>query len=328
MRVWRTHELGEPADVMKLESGDAPSAGPGQVVLDIHAVGLSFPDILQCRGGYQVKPALPFTLGGEVAGVVSAIGEGVTSARVGDHAAASTGGGGLAEQVAIRADRLLPITPSVEPAKAAAMISNYTTSYFALHDRAALQPGETLLVTAGAGGVGSSAIQLGVAAGARVFATAGGAEKVRICEQLGAEVAIDYESEDLVERVRELTDGRGVDVVYDPVGADVFDDARRTVAWNGRYLVIGFAGGRIPNAPMNHVLLKNYSIVGVHWGAAAARDPQAMPRTYATLIDLYKAGRIDPLIYREPVPLDAAADALTMLASRQTWGKVVVDPSR
>ncbi len=328
MRLWRTYALGEPADVMKLESAERPTAGPGEVVLDVHAVGLSFPDILQCRGGYQVKPALPFTVGGEVAGAVAAVGDGVTSASIGDRFAASTGGRGLAEQVAVRAERLLPISRAVPASKAAAMISNYTTTYFALHERARLQPGETLLVNAGAGGVGSAAIQLGKAAGAYVFATAGGADKVRICKELGADVAIDYRSEELVERVRDLTDGRGVDVVYDPVGGDVFDASRRTVAWNGRYLVIGFAGGRIPDAPMNHVLLKNYSIVGVHWGAAVARDPAAMPRTYATLIDLYEQGRIDPLIYREPVPLDAAADALTMLASRQTWGKVVVDPTR
>ena len=179
---------------------------------------------------------------------------------------------------------------------------------------------------AGAGGVGSSAIQLGVAAGARVFATAGGPEKVRICEELGAELAIDYQTEaHLVDRIRDASGGEGVDVVYDPVGGDIFDQSRRTVAWNGRYLVIGFTSGRIPEAPMNHVLLKNYSIVGVHWGAAAARDPSAMPRTFQTLVELYDDGKIDPLIFQGPLPLSRAAEALTMLGNRATWGKVVVD---
>jgi NADPH2:quinone reductase len=313
---------------MVLEEGDAPRARAGEVVIDIEAVGLNFPDILQARGGYQVQPKLPYTAGGEVAGVVASVGEGVTSVAVGDRVAAATGGGGLAEQVAVRSERLLPLSAGIPATKAAAMISNYTTTYYALHDRAHIQPGEILLVHAGAGGVGSSAIQLGVAAGARVFATAGGPEKVRICEELGAELAIDYQTEThLVDRIRDASGGEGVDVVYDPVGGDIFDQSRRTVAWNGRYLVIGFTSGRIPEAPMNHVLLKNYSIVGVHWGAAAARDPSAMPRTFQTLVELYDDGKIDPLIFQGPLPLNRAAEALTMLGNRATWGKVVVDPT-
>ena len=329
MRMWRAHELGEPRDVMKLEDGPAPEARPGEVLIEVHAAALQFPDLLQLRGGYQVKPALPFTLGGEIAGRVAAVGDGVTSVGAGDAVAASAPGG-LAEMAVTKADKVYPLTVDIPATKAAAMISNYTTTYYALHDRAHLQPGEWLLVHAGAGGVGSSAIQLGLAAGARVIATAGGPEKVAVCKQLGAEVAIDYnDGADLVEEVRELTGGAGVDVVYDPVGGDILDQSRRTVGWNGRYLVIGFTSGRIPDVPANHVLLKNYSVVGVHWGAAVAREPAAMPRTYRKLLELYADGKVDPLIYRdEALPMDAAADGLALLGERGTVGKVVVDPRR
>jgi NADPH2:quinone reductase len=327
MRIWRAYELGEPVDVMKLDDSDPPTAHPNEIVIDVHAVGLNFPDILQCRGGYQVKPALPFAVGSEIAGVVTELGEGVRGISLGDRVAGSAAGG-LAERAVMRADKALPLSATIPAAKAAALISNYTTTYYALHDRARIQAGETLLVHAGAGGIGSSAIQLGLAAGARVFATAGGAEKVQICKELGAELVIDYNTEDLVETIREATDNTGVDVVYDPVGGDVFDQSRRVVGWNGRYLVIGFTSGRIPEAPANHILLKNYSIVGVHWGAAVAREPTAMPRTFAKLVDLYDQGRIDPLIFREPFPLAEAANALTMLGDRQTWGKVIIDPAR
>jgi len=325
--MWRAHELGEPIDVMKLEEGDPPRPRAGEVLIDVHAVGLNFPDILQCRGAYQVKPALPFTVGSEIAGVVTELGDGVNGVAVGDRVAGNASGG-LAEQATMRASQALPLSATIPAAKAAALISNYTTTYYALHDRAQLRVGEYLLVHAGAGGIGSSAIQLGLAAGAQVIATAGGPEKVDVCRKLGATVALDYKTEDLVERVREITDGNGVDVVYDPVGGDIFDQSRRVVGWNGRYLVIGFTSGRIPQAPANHVLLKNYSIVGVHWGAAVAREPAAMPRTFAKLIELYDEGKIDPLIFREPLPLGAAADALMLLANRRTWGKVVIDPTR
>jgi NADPH2:quinone reductase len=236
------------------------------------------------------------------------------------------GTGGLAQQLAVNADRLMPIRSSIPSEKAVAFLVNYTTTYFALHDRAHLQAGETVLVHAGAGGVGSSAIQLALAAGATVIATAGGPEKVEICKNLGASVAIDYKTEDLVARVREATNDRGVDVIYDPVGGDVFDQSRRTMAWDGRYLVIGFTSGRIPEAPLNHILLKNYSIVGVHWGAAVARDPAMVPRTFETLVGLYDEGKVDPLIFGSPIPFAGAAEAMTKPANRQTYGKVVIDP--
>ena len=327
MKAWRAHAVGEPSDVLHLDDIDPPACGPGDVLVEVEAVGLSFPDVLQCRGGYQVKRPLPFTVGTEVCGTVVDVGGGVTGMTVGQRVAATVDGG-LAELVALPASGALTVPATVPAVKAAAMLGNYTTTWHALHDRALLRSSETMLVHAGAGGVGSSAIELGRATGARIVATAGGPEKTEICRRIGADVVIDYESEDLVEHVRAATDGIGVDVVYDPVGGDVFDRARRTVAWGGRYLVIGFASGRIPDAPLNHVLLKGYSIVGVHWGAAIERDPSAMERAFASVIELYESGCIDPLVFREPVPLAGAAEALTLLATRRTWGKVVVDPKR
>ena len=299
MKVWRVHELGEPRDVMKLEDQPTPAPGAGEVLIEVHAAALQFPDLLQLRGGYQVKPALPYAMGGEIAGVVAALGDDV----IRRHRRRSRRGlGGRRTRRPCRSRRrtkLLPLTVDIPAVKAAALISNYTTTYYALHDRAHLQQGEWLLVHAGAGGVGSAAIQLGLAAGARVIATAGGLDKVDACRRLGAEAVIDYDAGgDLVEEIRTITGGAGVDVVYDPVGGDVFDQSRRTVGWNGRYLVIGFTSGRIPDVPANHVLLKNYSVVGVHWGAAVAREPSAMPRTYAKLLELYAAGAIDPLIFQ------------------------------
>jgi NADPH2:quinone reductase len=327
MRLWLTHQLGDPIDVMRLEDGPAPTADADQVVLDIEAVGINFPDVLQCQGRYQVKLKLPFTVGSEIVGRVASLGSDVTSVAIGDRVAVM-GAGGLAEQVAVSADRLMAINSIIPSEKAVAFLVNYTTTYFALHDRARLQAGETILVHAGAGGVGSSAIQLAIAAGATVIATAGGPDKVQICLRLGADVAIDYTSEDLVQRVREVTDDRGVDVIYDPVGGDIFDQSRRTMAWNGRYLVIGFTSGRIPEAPLNHVLLKNYSIVGVHWGAAVARDPRMPSRVFEKLVGMFDDGKIDPLIFGEPLPLAEAAEAMTKLANRETYGKVVIDPRR
>ena len=224
MKIWRVHELGEPADVMRLDETDPPVAGDGELIVDVATVGLSFPDILQCRGGYQSKPSFPFTPGGEVAGTVAELGEGVSGVSVGDRVAIA-GGGGLTERYVTTPDRLLPLGDTIPFEAASAMIVNYATTLFALHDRAKIQAGESLLVTAGAGGTGTAAIQLGLAAGARVIASAGGPDKCKFCEDLGAEVAVDYRRVDLVERVRELTDGNGVDVVYDPVGGDIFDQA-------------------------------------------------------------------------------------------------------
>ncbi|HEX6311320.1 MAG TPA: NADPH:quinone oxidoreductase family protein [Acidimicrobiia bacterium] len=324
MRAWRVHELGEPADVLKLEDVSEPAPGPGEVRIDVAAASLNFPDVLMCRGEYQVKPSLPFTPGSEVAGTVAAVGEGVTTLRPGERVIAIPrfGDGGLAEQTLAPAATVYPIPDSLGWPAAAALHITYQTGHLALHRRAALQPGETLLVHAGAGGVGSAAIQLGRAAGARVFATAGGPEKVQVCRDLGAEVVVDYRADDFVAAVKDATDGRGADVIYDPVGGDTFDRSRKCVAFEGRILVIGFTGGRIADAPTNHVLIKNYAVVGVHWGLYNLMDPGLVRATHDELVRLHGAGEIAPLI-SSVLPLDDAAGALARLATRGTWGKVV-----
>jgi NADPH2:quinone reductase len=235
------------------------------------------------------------------------------------------GSGGLAEQVAVRAGGLLAVPEPMTATQAACVPVNYCTTWYALHERAKLQVGETMLVHAGAGGIGSSAIQLGQAMGATIFATAGGPEKKAVLEKLGVDLAIDYLSEDFVEVVKERTDGQGVDVIYDPVGGDTWDRSRKVIGWDGRMLVIGFTSGRIPDHPTNHVLLKNYSVVGVHWGASVARFPDSVRQQWDALCDLFAEGGIDPLVFRE-VPFEEVPAALTLLANRGTWGKVVVTP--
>jgi NADPH:quinone reductase len=327
MRIWRAAELGEPTDVLRLEDAEPPAPGPGQVAVRVEACALNFPDVLLLRGQYQEKPPLPITPGLEVGGVVDEVGDGVDNGLTpGTRVLALPAlGGGLAERVVVPARLALPVPDTFPSDEAAALHITYQTSHIALHRRAALQRGETLLVHAGAGGVGSAAIQLGRAAGARVLATAGGPDKVAVCRDLGAEVAIDYRSEDFVELVKEHTDGRGADVIYDPVGGDVFDRSRRCIAWEGRLLVIGFTSGRIPQVPANHVLLKNYSVVGVHWGQYTAREPSLIASTHAELVRLHGEGQIKPLIGRRAT-MDEAPQALADLGARRTVGKVVVIP--
>jgi NADPH:quinone reductase len=326
MRAWRVHELGEPGDVLVLDDVDEPSAGPGQVVVQVEVVALNFADILYCRGEYQAKPPLPFTPGLEAAGVVVEAGEGVAT-PVGTRviALATPPAGAMAERVVVEADAVLAIPDDMPASAAAALHITYGTGHVALHRRAGLQAGETLLVHAGAGGVGSAAIQLGLAAGATVIATAGGADKVDLLRRLGAHVAVDYRDQDFVEVVKEVTEGRGADVVYDPVGGDTFDRSRRCIAWEGRILIVGFAGGRIAEAPTNHLLVKNYSVVGVHFPAYRQRAPEVVAGIHADLVALYAAGRIDPVISQE-LPLAEAPAALGALASRGTWGRVVLKP--
>lgn len=310
---------------MRLEELPDPVPGPGEVLIDVAATSLNFPDVLLCRGGYQVRPPLPFTPGSEVCGRVVALGEGAPEALLGRRVMGipAFGPGGFATRTLADARMVHEVPDTLDDERAAAMHITYQTGHLALHHRAGLRPGETLLVHAGAGGVGSAAIQLGRAAGARVLATAGGPEKVEICRRLGAEVVIDSRSEDVVELVRAATDGRGADVIYDPVGGDLFDRSRRCVAFEGRILVIGFAGGRIPEVPANHVLLKNYAVVGVHWGLYHERAPEVIRRTHTALMDLWAAGAVDPLISRV-IALEEVPAALAALARRGTHGKVVV----
>ena len=327
MRAWRVHSIGAPGDVLSLDDVEAPAPGRGRVRIDVAMAGINFPDDLMIRGLYQAKPPLPFTPGLEVVGVVSDVGEGVTAVGEGDRVIAGTAlpTGGFAEQCLASEADCSVVPASVPDEAAASLLVTYRTSHIALHHRAHLQPGEWLLVHAGAGGVGSSAIQLGVAAGARVIATAGGPEKVELCRKLGAEVAIDYNAGDFVETVKEATDGRGADVIYDPVGGDVFDRSRKCIAWEGRILIIGFTSGRIADAPTNHVLLKNYSVVGVHMGAYALHDRTVISRAHEALVGLYEAGAIDPVVDRV-VPLDGLVAALGDVANRRSVGKVLVRP--
>ncbi len=321
MRAWQVAELGDPQDVLQLVDLPEPVAGPDQLRLRVDAVALNFPDILLCQGKYQERPPLPFTPGQEVCGTV------LDGPRAGERVISSTPmpHGGLAEQVVVPAAGVHRAPDDMPSAKAASLYITYQTGHVGLHRRAQLREGETLLVHAGAGGVGSAAIQLGRAAGARVLATAGGPEKVQVCRDLGADVVVDYLAEDFVEVVKDVTGGRGADVVYDSVGGDTFDRSRRCVAFEGRIVVVGFAGGRIADAPTNHALVKNYSVVGLHWGLYRKHDPGIFARTHAALLELWAQRLIDPLVGAE-LPLEQAREALVRLGQRGTVGKVVLLP--
>ncbi len=326
MRAWQMHEIGNPSDVLELTIVADREPGAGEVLLEVDACGLKFPDILQIQGQYQVKPTLPFIPGDEIAGTVVARGTDVddSAPAVGDRVLVMHDGG-LAEKVAVPANRCLPIPDAMTSDQAAAMLVNYGTGIFALQNRAKLQAGESLLVTAAAGGVGSAAIQLAKAIGATVYGLAGGPEKVDVVRSLGADEAFDYREIDIVDTIREVTGGSGVDVVYEAVGGDTFDQIRRVVAWDGRLLIIGFTSGRIPEAPANHILLKNYSIVGVHWGAHLARRNEALREDWDSVVELFGTGRVDPLI-SSIRPLDEALNALGDIGGRRTVGKVIIRP--
>lgn len=326
MRAWQMEQLGEPGDVLKLVDVAEPVPTADQALIDVEAVGLKFADILQIQGRYQIKPPLPFIPGGEIAGTIAEIGADVAGWEPGDRVL-WMGDGGLAPLVCAPADQLLPVPDSMPAVQAAAMLINYGTGVFALEERAGLQPGETVLVTAAAGGVGTAAVQLAKAIGATVYGMAGGPDKVATVEAAGADKAFDYRRVDIVEAIRDVTDGRGVDVVYEAVGGDVFDQVRRIVAWDGRLLVIGFTSGRIPEAPANHILLKNYSIMGVHWGALLAREAGALRRHWDRIVELYNTGHIDPLIFAVR-PLDEALERLEAIGNRETVGKIIIEPSK
>ena len=318
MRAWRVHSLGDPAEVMSLDEVDQPTAGDGQLLVKVRAAGLNFPDVLMTLGQYQEKPPLPFTPGSEICGEIVGTGQRVLGSVAG-------GPGGYAEYALMDADAAWPVPDGLSDEKAAALYITYQTGYVGLHRRANLQAGEWLLVHAGAGGVGSAAIQLGKAAGAKVIGTAGGEHKVQVCRDLGADHAIDYTAEDFVPLVKEITGGHGADVVYDPVGGDVFDKSRKVIAFEGRLVVVGFTSGRIPDAPANHLLVKNYSVVGLHWGLYRKYEPAIFGQVHEELTRLYEDGRIDPLV-SQVLPLEEAPKALGALASRRTVGKIVLVP--
>jgi NADPH2:quinone reductase len=314
----------EPAELAVRELPD-PVVGAGQLGVDVKAAGCNFFDILIVQGKYQVKPPFPFIPGGEIAGVVNQVGSGVSGFSVGDRVLASAPMGGYADRIALPAGFAHRMPDAMSFEEGAAFPIVYPTSYAGLVYRGALKAGETLLVHAAAGGVGLAAVQIGKALGAKVIATASSAEKLHIAIEAGADIGIDYSEEDFVEKVKEFTQGRGADVIYDSVGGDVFDRSLKCIAWNGRLLVIGFAGGQIPSVAANRILLKNVSVVGLHWGAYAKYEPQRIPETFAALFKLYEEKKIRPVIYRA-YPLEKAAEALAALGSRKTHGKVVLAP--
>jgi NADPH2:quinone reductase len=312
-------------DELSVSEIPEPEVLPGTLAVEVRAAGCNFFDILMIQGQYQIKPPFPFVPGAEIGGVVRAVGEGVDDFAVGDRVFASAGLGGFAEVSVVPASGTYKLPEGMSFAEGAALPIIYPTSYAGLVYRANLQPGENLLVHAAAGGVGIAAVQIGKALGARVIATAGGAEKLEIARQNGADEVIDYREEDFVARVKELTGGKGADVIYDSVGGDVFDRSLKCIAWNGRLVVIGFASGRIPEVKANRILLKNIAITGLHWGAHAGNEPERIPETFAALFDLYAAGKIEPVIYKT-YGLDEVPVALRDLASRKTYGKLIVSP--
>lgn len=312
---------GEP---LLLVDAPTPEPGPGEVRIAVHRAGVNFPDMLLIQGIYQVRPEPPFAPGFEVAGEVSAIGDGVEGLEVGDRVMAYTPYGGYAEEVVISAGTVFPIPDAVSFADAAVVPIAYGTSYHALVDRGALKEGEVLVVLGAAGGVGLTAVELGKLFGATVIACVGADWKGDVVKKRGADHVINYTTDDVRARVLELTDGRGADVIYDPVGGDALDTALRYLAWRGRLLVIGFTSGRIPDIPANRLLLKGASAVGVFWGQFAEREPQASAAGFRWLLDRIAAGALRPTIGRA-YPLEEAARAMSALAAREAVGKLVLE---
>ena len=327
MKAWRVHENGEPGEVMRLEEVPDPVAGPGQVLLRVRAANVNFPDALLCRGQYQARPPLPFTPGVEVCAEVVSAADGA-STPPGTRVLAQPGlpAGGFAEYVVADESAVLPAPESLDDAEAAALHIGYQTGWFGLHRRARLREGETLLVHAAAGGVGSAAVQLGKAAGATVIGVVGGREKAEVARDLGCDLVVDRRADDIVAAVKDANGGRGADVVYDPVGGDAYAKSVKCIAFEGRIVVVGFASGAIPTPGLNHALVKNYAILGLHWGLYNTHDPAAIRACHDVLTGLAAKGAVRPLV-SERVPFDAAADAVQRVADGTTTGRVVVTPN-
>jgi NADPH2:quinone reductase len=322
MKAWRVHAWGEP-ETMRFEDVDEPVPGTGEVKIRNRAAALNFFDILQVQGNYQTKPPFPFIPGAEVAGIVEAVGEGVRDLKPGDEVMAMPRGSGFAEASVVKATGAFRMPRGMSFEQAAGMPIVYHTSFFALGQRAGVQKGETLLVHAGASGVGMSAIQIGKAYGATVLATAGSAEKRDFALAQGADAVFDYSDPSWVEQVKATTGGRGADVIYDPVGGDVFDLSTKCIAPEGRLLVVGFVSGRIPSIAANRVLLKNMSVVGVLWGAYIQAHPEYPARVHASLSEWYAQGRICPAV-GAVFSFDQAPTGLRRLADRKVMGKAVL----
>jgi NADPH2:quinone reductase len=313
----------------KLVVEEVPSAPikDGAVRIAVHAVGINFADLLLISGQYQEKPPFPFTPGMEVAGTVMEVGTGVSSLRVGDRTMALTGTGAYADEVVVNANRVYEIPDAMDYVTAAGFPVTYGTSYGAFEWRAHLQAGEWLLVFGASGGVGLTAIEIGKAIGAKVIACANGPQKLAIAQEHGADHLIDYSKEDIRERVKAITGGRGADVVYDPVGGDAFDASLRCIAWGGRLIVIGFASGRIPQAPANILLVKNIDVIGFYWGSYQARKPQLLRDSYTKLFQWYKEGKLKPHTSAQMDLKDVTA-AMELLQQRKSTGKVVLTTGR
>lgn len=317
-----------PPDTLVYEELPSPPLGDDQIRIRVHACGVNFPDTLIIEGKYQFKPEPPFAPGGEVAGVIDEVGPAVTGFSIGDRVIAVTGWGGYAEEVVVDAERVLALPPSMDFETGASFGMTYGTSMHALMQRGQLQAGETLLVLGASGGVGLAAVEIGKLLGARVIAAAGSAEKLEVARAHGADELINYREESLKERVKELTGGRGADVIYDAVGGDAFDEALRCINWNGRLLVVGFASGRIPTPPANLTLLKGCAIIGVFWGRFRKEEPDVNQRNFETLFQWHRDGRLRPRISHR-LPLAQGAQAMHVLINREAMGKVVllIDPA-
>ncbi|MCA1245152.1 NADPH:quinone oxidoreductase family protein [Massilia sp. MS-15] len=324
MKAVRCKDWG-PIDHLVIEDLPDLVPGPGEVAVDVKAAGVNFPDVLTVQGKYQVRPELPFTPGNEFAGTVRAVGEGVTGFAPGQAVIGFTRTGAFAEQALAPAAALMPIPPGMDFDTAAAITLTYGTSHHAVVDRAALRPGETLLVLGAAGGVGLAAIEIGKAVGARVIAAASSDDKLAVCRAHGADVLVNYEREDLREALKAATGGRGPDVIYDPVGGKYSEPALRSIAWRGRHLVVGFAAGEIPKLPWNLMLLKGASVVGVFWGDFVRKEPAANLAAMRQMLGWMAEGKLKPLVSAR-YPLAETAQALTDMAQRKVTGKVVICP--
>jgi NADPH2:quinone reductase len=324
MRAVRCHELIGP-EGLRVDDVPEPEAAAGEVVIEVKAAGVNFPDVLITQGKYQFKPPPPFVPGGEVAGVVRKVGAGVTRLTVGDRVAATMLFGAFAEQVAVPEAAAVKLPEAVAFDVGAATLLTYGTTMHALVDRAALRQGETLLVLGAAGGVGTAAIEIGKVLGAKVIAAASSEEKLAYCRAHGADQTIDYSREDLKERAKSLSGGGGVDVVYDPVGGDLTEAALRSIAWEGRLLVVGFASGAIPKLPANLLLLKGCQAMGVFWGAFAQRDPDRNRTHFERVLGWVAEKKVSPHV-DATFPFDRAAEALERIARREVKGKLVLLP--
>ena len=313
-----------PPENLVLEEIDDPVAAENEAVVQIYSASLNFPDGLQIQGKYQFQPPMPFTPGSEVGGIITSVGAGIQDFSVGDRVMATPGIGGLAEQVAVKADGLRKIPDSMDFKTAAGFAMIYTTSYYALKQRAQLQPGETLLVLGASGGVGLAAVELGKLMGAKVIAAASSDEKLDFVNRLNPDALLNYGDGELKERVKELTGGAGADVIYDPVGGDLFDQSCRCINWNGRLLVVGFASGRIPQYKANLALLKGSSMVGVFLGRFRKEDPAEYEKNFAELLGMYDAGKLKPIV-TESFAMTDFVDAFNVFTERKVMGKVTLE---